>query len=202
MPELALVSYGVFGALAFGLRSALQYIRTGSTGFGGFSGTPGSLEWWAGRGFTLALVAVLMAPVADLAGWFPRLGILDEEIIAYSGLALSIVGTALVLVAQMTMGDSWRIGVDEDERTALVTHGVFSLIRNPIFTSMFVVVAGLGLMVPNVLSAAGLVALIAAVEAQVRLVEEPYLIQSHGMEYRAYASTAGRFVPYVGRLRA
>jgi protein-S-isoprenylcysteine O-methyltransferase Ste14 len=202
MPELALVCYGVFGVLAFGLRSAMQYIRTGSTGFRGFSGAPGSLEWWAGRGFTLALVAVLMAPIADLAGWLPRMSILDQTSVAFAGLAIAIIGTALVLVAQVAMGDSWRIGVDENERTALVTHGVFSLVRNPIFSSMFIVVAGLALMVPNVLSAAGLVALVAAVEAQVRLVEEPYLIQSHGMEYRAYAAKAGRFVPLVGRLRS
>ncbi len=202
MPELALVSYAVFGALAFGLRSALQYIRTGSAGFRGFSGTRGSLEWWAGLGFTLALAAALMGPVADLAGWLPRLSFLDETGVAFTGLALAVTGTVLVLVAQATMGDSWRIGVDEQERTRLVTHGVFSLVRNPIFSSMFIAFAGLALMVPNLLSMAGFGVLIAAVEAQVRLVEEPYLMQSHGDEYRAYAATAGRFMPYVGRFRA
>ena len=202
MPELALVSYAVFGALAFGLRSVVQYRRTGSTGFRGFSGTRGSLEWWAGRGFALALAVALVAPVADLAGWLPRLSFLDETGVAFTGLALAVSGTVLVLVAQATMGDSWRIGVDEQERTRLVTHGVFSLVRNPIFSSMLICFAGLALMVPNVLSAAGLAVLIASLEVQVRLVEEPYLLQSHGDEYRAYAATAGRFLPYVGRLRA
>ncbi len=100
------------------------------------------------------------------------------------------------------MGDSWRIGVDEQERTRLVTHGVFSLVRNPIFSSMFIFFAGSALMAPNLLSAAGFAILIAAIQAQVRFVEEPYLTQSHGDEYRAYAAMAGRFVPYVGRLRA
>jgi protein-S-isoprenylcysteine O-methyltransferase Ste14 len=160
------------------------------------------VEWWAGRGFALALAAALLAPVADLAGWLPRLGFLDAAGLAFAGLALAVAGTALVLVAQATMGDSWRIGVDEQERTQLITHGVFALVRNPIFSSMFIFVAGLALMVPNLLSASALAGLIAAVEAQVRLVEEPYLIQSHGDEYRAYAATAGRFIPYVGRLRA
>lgn len=200
MPELALVSYGIFGALAFGLRSALQYIRTGSTGFRGLSGRRGSREWWAGRAFTFALAAALMAPVADLAGWLPRLGFLDETGIASAGLALAVAGTILVLVAQMTMGDSWRIGVDQQERTGLVTHGVFALVRNPIFSAMFIVVGGLALMVPSVLSIAAFVLLILAIEAQVRIVEEPYLLRSHGDEYRAYAAKAGRFIPGVGRL--
>jgi protein-S-isoprenylcysteine O-methyltransferase Ste14 len=39
-------------------------------------------------------------------------------------------------------------------------------------------------------------------ELQVRLVEEPYLIRTHGDEYRAYAARVGRFVPGVGRLAA
>lgn len=200
MPEAALVSYAVFGALAFGLRSALQYIRTGSTGFRGLSGMRGSREWWAGRAFTLALAAALMAPVADLAGWLPRVHVLDSTGIAFTGLVLAVAGTVLVLVAQMTMGDSWRIGVDQAERTGLVTHGVFSLVRNPIFSAMFIVVGGLALMVPSVLSIAAFVLLAVAIEAQVRIVEEPYLLRSHGDDYRAYAARAGRFMPYVGRL--
>ncbi len=202
MPEVALLACAVFGSLAFGLRSALQYVRTGSAGFRGFSGRPGSVEWWAGRGFTLALVATLMAPVADLAGWLPRLRYLDETGVAIAGVALAVIGTGLVLVAQLTMGDSWRIGVDAGERTVLVTGGVFSFVRNPIFSSMIVFVGGVALMVPNLLSVAGLVLLMVAIEAQVRLVEEPYLVQSHGGEYGEYAAKAGRFLPYVGRLRS
>ncbi len=85
MPEVALVSYAVFGALAFGLRSALQYTRTGSAGFRGFSGTRGSLEWWAGRGFTLALAAALAAPMADPAGWLPPPSFLDGIGVALTG---------------------------------------------------------------------------------------------------------------------
>jgi protein-S-isoprenylcysteine O-methyltransferase Ste14 len=33
-------------------------------------------------------------------------------------------------------GASWRIGVDPDERTTLVTSGPFAIARNPIFTAM------------------------------------------------------------------
>jgi ABC-type nickel/cobalt efflux system permease component RcnA len=34
------------------------------------------------------------------------------------------------------MGASWRIGVDEGERTTPVTTGPFGLVRNPIFAAM------------------------------------------------------------------
>jgi protein-S-isoprenylcysteine O-methyltransferase Ste14 len=39
-----------------------------------------------------------------------------------------------------------------------------------------------------------------ALELQVRAVEEPYLIRSHGDAYRAYAARVGRFLPGIGRL--
>lgn len=36
---------------------------------------------------------------------------------------------------------------------------------------------------------------------QVRLVEEPYLLRTHGEVYRDWAARTGRFLPGVGRLR-
>src|ERR671915_250595 len=62
-------------------------------------------------------------------------------------------------------------------------------------------VAGLAMMVPNVVAIAGLAAVVAAVQVTVRLVEEPYLVATHGADYLSYAARAGRFVPGVGRLR-
>ncbi len=99
------------------------------------------------------------------------------------------------------MGESWRIGVDGDERTELVTDGAFRLVRNPIFTAMLITATGLAMIIPNVISILGLVALFAALEIQVRLVEEPYLRTVQGAEYLAYAQSAGRFAPGVGRIR-
>jgi protein-S-isoprenylcysteine O-methyltransferase Ste14 len=56
-------------------------------------------------------------------------------------------------------------------------------------------------MVPTWPSVLALVALVVAVELQVRAVEEPYLRAMHGSAYAAYAARAGRFVPGIGRLR-
>ena len=98
------------------------------------------------------------------------------------------------------MGDSWRIGVDEEERTALVTSGPFAVVRNPIFAAMLPTSLGLALLVPNVVALAGLAALVIALEIQVRLVEEPYLLRAHGDAYSEYAARVGRFVPGLGRL--
>ena len=54
------------------------------------------------------------------------------------------------------------------------------------------------LMTPNALALAAWLALIAAVEIQVRLVEEPYLARTHGAAYADSARRTGRFVPGLG----
>jgi protein-S-isoprenylcysteine O-methyltransferase Ste14 len=117
------------------------------------------------------------------------------------GAALAILGIAVTVLAQFAMGDSWRIGVDSAERTALVTDGPFALVRNPIYAGMIPAFAGVALLAPNVVTIAGAILLVVALELQTRLVEEPYLARIHGERYVAYAARAGRFLPGIGRLR-
>ena len=112
-----------------------------------------------------------------------------------------IVGFVGVLLGQSGMGSSWRIGVQQDEETDLVTGGVFAWVRNPIFTAMLVAQAGLLLLVPSLLSVLAFLSLWAAVHLQVRLIEEPFLRRQHGEAYARYAARTGRFVPGLGRLR-
>ena len=90
------------------------------------------------------------------------------------------------------------VGVDEDERTELVTSGSFAMVRNPIFTAMLVTGAGIALVVPNGIALGGWVLLLLAIEFQVRVVEEPYLRRHHGEPYQRYLARVGRFLPGVG----
>ena len=201
MPELALALYVLYLGLAFGLRTAAQWRATGSTGFKGISGSPGSAEWVGGVLFVVALVLGLAAPILDLAGALDPVGALNGEIGHAAGIGLFWGGMVTTLAAQFAMGESWRIGVDPDERTKMVTSGPFSVVRNPIFTAMIPTALGLALLVPNVVAIVGFVALVVALEIQVRLVEEPYLLKAHGKSYADYARRVGRFVPLLGRLR-
>ncbi|MGD9529140.1 methyltransferase family protein [Pseudonocardia sp.] len=145
--------------------------------------------------FPVAVVLGLAAPVLVLTGITSPPATLTHPAIGVAGLVLAVAGVVLVLVAQAQMGTSWRIGVDEGERTTLVTDGLFHHVRNPIFTGMGAVAAGMLLMVPTMAALLALACLVAALEIQVRVVEEPYLRRTHGPEYAAYAAGSGRFLP-------
>ena len=198
MPIVALVLFAVFAALGFGWRSWEQRRRTGSTGFRGISGHLGSAEWFAGMGFVVAIAVAFVAPVLQLLGVVTPLGVLHAPWIQIGGIVVAIVGIFATVYAQLDMGDSWRIGVDPDETTTLVRTGVFGWVRNPIFTAMIAFGFGIALVTPNLVAIAGFLLLVATIELQVRIVEEPYLTATHGDSYRDYLAHVGRFVPGVG----
>jgi protein-S-isoprenylcysteine O-methyltransferase Ste14 len=199
MPGLALALLAVYGILAFGLRAGVQWRRTGSTGLLGLSPEAGLLEWIAGAAFVGGIALCIAGPWLQLDAGLDPIEALDHDGVGVAGACLTVAGTAATLAAQLAMGESWRVGVDPGERTELVTGGVFSLVRNPIYSAMIPTFAGIALMAPNPVTIAGLLLLVAGLEFQVRFVEEPYLARVHGEAYAAYATRVGRFLPGVGR---
>jgi protein-S-isoprenylcysteine O-methyltransferase Ste14 len=201
MPALALALLGLYGLLAFGVRMAFQVRRTGSTGFKGLRGASGSLERIGGMLFVAAAVLSVAGPALVLAQAMSSVGALDGALANTLGVVLASLGIVLTVVAQFAMGDAWRVGVDPSERTELVTDGPFALVRNPIYAAMIPSFTGIALLAPNIVTIAGAVLLIVALELQTRVIEEPYLLRVHGKQYAAYAARAGRFLPGIGCLR-
>jgi protein-S-isoprenylcysteine O-methyltransferase Ste14 len=189
---MALVLDVLFLGLAFGLRTAMQVRRTGDAGWR--LGRPHSPAELAARlllfgAAVLLLLGLLRADRGRLPG-----------VASWGGVAMSVAAIALVTVAQLHMGASWRIGVDPSERTELVTRGVYGAVRNPIYTGMAAFAIGQALMLPTPWAVAATVAMAVGVQVQVRAVEEPYLRATHGRRFIEWARRAGRFVPGVGRL--
>jgi len=184
---------------AFGVRSYLSWRATGDTGLRTDAGPVGTSGWWAKFLFLASVVGLVAGPLAavthTLALPWQTPGTLHG-----AGLVVAVAGGALVVAAQHGMGRSWRVGVDQGETTSLVTDGLFAQVRNPIFTGMTAAAAGIAAMVPNAVSATTVLVLLAAVELQVRAVEEPYLLRTHGEGYRRYAAQVGRFLPAIGPL--
>jgi protein-S-isoprenylcysteine O-methyltransferase Ste14 len=189
----------VYLAFAFGVRVVVALRTTGRTGIAGLGGAP-PLELLGGGLFVVAVAMGSANPVLVLAEALEPIEDLETNALRALGFLCCGIGIVGTFLAQMAMGASWRIGVDESERTELITGGVFALCRNPIYTFMVIAWIGFALLVPTWLSLASIPAAIIAFEFQVRLVEEPHLLRAHGEPYRAWASRVGRFLPGLGRL--
>ena len=96
----------------------------------------------------------------------------------YKRQALLLAALAWTLVAQAQMGDSWRIGIDSANSTALVTSGLFAISRNPIFLAMRINLLGLFAVLPNALTLLTLIAGEMLMQVQVRL-DETHLAGLH-----------------------
>lgn len=111
------------------------------------------------------------------------------------GVFFCISGILFASYSQLAMGINWRIGVDPEEKTELVTTGIYSKIRNPIYTACIFHGLGVLILAPNTLIIiSGLIGFF-AIRAYVREIEEPYLISLHGEQYVQYMKSTGSFLP-------
>ncbi len=116
------------------------------------------------------------------------------------GLLLILLGYAGTLWTYVAMGDTWRIGIDADEKTALVSCGPFRWVQHPIYSLQIVMLAGVALLLPTLVSLVTLAAHCFCVCLKARD-EEKHLSQMHGTAYRDYASRTGRLFPRLIRRR-
>jgi protein-S-isoprenylcysteine O-methyltransferase Ste14 len=151
------------------------------------------------------LIGVLLGGwIAAVAGWAVAVRLLPPSSLGIGapwprlGWSLMAAGLAGVVAAQAQMGASWRLGID-DRKTALVTGGVFSLMRNPIFTGMLLALGGVVALSPSAATLIAWVAIAQLIAVQARL-EEQHLQRLHGEEYLRYSGRVGRFLPGIGRL--
>jgi protein-S-isoprenylcysteine O-methyltransferase Ste14 len=190
----------LFG-IGFVWRAWLQYRRYGQSGIILFRTTVmrERLRDWALISVmalpTAQAIAFAMAP-ETLKTWTifapPAHGLL-----MMAGAMLLAFGTILMVAAQLRLGKSWRIGIDETAKPGLVTAGLYRVSRNPIFLGMFTILAGLLVLVPTWISMVLFVGFMIGIRMQV-LEEEAYLLATYGDAYRQYTRRVGRFVPGLG----
>lgn len=188
-----LIAYLTF---AFFWRSFLVWKRTGVNPY--VLGKTDNAHDFVGLLFRLtlaAIVAVVMinAVSSQVYQYLTPIFWLERQALKHIGLFLLAVSFIWTLLAQAQMGDSWRIGIDANTKTALVTHGVFRRSRNPIFLGMRVTLLGFFLILPNAMTFATLLLGEALMQIQVRL-EEEYLRQTHGEKYQKYCQQTRRWL--------
>jgi protein-S-isoprenylcysteine O-methyltransferase Ste14 len=108
-------------------------------------------------------------------------------------LALIHIALVWISIAQFQMSNSWRIGIDEKNKTKLVTDGVFSISRNPIFLGMIISVLGLFFIVPNALTFFLTITTYIVIQIQIRL-EEEFLQKQHSQDYVNYKLKTKRLI--------
>lgn len=142
----------------------------------------------------LLIIAVLLFSFSTTAyNYLNSFEYLQQDWITYTGLLLVHASLIWIVVAQAHMKQSWRIGIDEKNKTSLITNGIFSISRNPIFLGMIISTAGLFLILPNAITFFVAAASYIVIQIQIRL-EEEHLVKQHGRGYEAYKQKVKRLL--------
>lgn len=114
---------------------------------------------------------------------------------AIAGTTLAIAGDGIFFLAVRTMQDSWRAGLAENDKTELITAGIYQFSRNPAFLGFDLVYLGLLLLFFNWILL--VFTLFAAVMLHLQILqEENYLPGVFGKAYLDYQKNVNR---YFGR---
>lgn len=184
---ILLLFYGCYFAKMAAQRR--RGIRTDQMGRGK-TGLARYIEW------SLKIVSCVV-PAVEAASIALDTSLLDTTARA-AGLLLGGAGTLVFMISVMTMGDSWRAGVPKEERTGLVTGGIYQISRNPAFLGFDLVYIGIGTMFFNwVLCAVSCLGM-RLFHLQIVNVEEAFLLEAFGDEYLRYKKRVCR---YLGRSR-
>ena len=142
----------------------------------------------------LLFIAVFIYSFSDKAyQYLVPISYLMKEVFMTVGLILIHLSLLWISVAQYQMSNSWRIGIDENNKTELITKGLFSYSRNPIFLGMIISVAGIFFILPNALTFFLILSTYIVIQIQIRL-EEEFLEKQHGQEYLSYKQTTKRLL--------
>lgn len=145
--------------------------------------------------------AVLFFVIFILASFYLAIeypGVTTAQLLPMSvatGLSLLLLGGNLLfgVAALRDLGESWRVGVIEEQQTELVDTGIYRFTRNPYFVSYLLLFLGYTVLLQDwallLLSCIGA----QAVHTMV-LREESYLQDVHGAAYTQYKTRVPRYL--------
>jgi protein-S-isoprenylcysteine O-methyltransferase Ste14 len=152
--------------------------------------------WGSEIVFRLAIVAGVLVAIV-LSRVAPAAAIQLAAVTAWIGLGLLWCGIGLRFWSFRTLGRYFTFIVQTSGDQPVITGGPYRVIRHPSYAGLLLAVVGLGLVVGNWLSLVSLtIAVGCGLVFRIR-VEERALLQNLGDDYRSYAATRKRLIPFI-----
>lgn len=186
----------VFILQVFVIRSVILWKKTGVNPF--VFGKTENAHDYIGRVYKAMTVGTWIAIGSysffpDFYKYLMPMWYLESAIVQQVGVGLLLFAFIWIIVAQFQMSTSWRIGINYEETTKLIDHGLFGVSRNPIFLGVLISYVGTFLVIPNALTFSLMAITFISIQVQVRM-EEEYLQNVHGEEYSEYQKKVRRWI--------
>ena len=137
---------------------------------------------------TFAIVPIQLISIA--LGWN-----MAPDGVRMAGTVMGFLGDVIFLAAVVTMRDSWRAGIPAEDKTELISDGIYRYSRNPAFLGFDLMYIGILLAHFNLVLLAATILVVVSLHLQI-LQEEEFLSKAFGEEYMKYKAHTSR---YLGR---
>ena len=129
----------------------------------------------------------------DFAPERVQIALLHTQTIKILGEAIAVSGLVIFILAFFSFGDSWRIGIDRKTAGQLVTGGIFSISRNPIYVAFDLIFIAVFLINGTWFFLIFALVAMLAVHSQT-LREEKFLAHRYGDAYKQYRNKVPRYL--------
>jgi len=113
----------------------------------------------------------------------------------WAGAGIFAISLSIRLSAQRTLGRQWSATVETPEAHKLVTTGIYSRIRHPIYASLVLWAAAQPALLQNLVAGWGGAVAVALIWLLRVPNEERVMLEEFGSEYRVYMARTGRLIP-------
>jgi protein-S-isoprenylcysteine O-methyltransferase Ste14 len=116
--------------------------------------------------------------------------------VAYSGLFLVLAGIGFAAWGRFQLGGNWSGTITVKKNQTLVTTGPYAIVRHPIYSEILLTVLGTVTVDREVrgLVAVGLLLVMLGLKAHM---EEKFMTEEFGLEYREYQQRVKALIPMV-----
>lgn len=119
--------------------------------------------------------------------------IIDLAPLKITGLVLIIIGFTFFILALIHLGTSWRLGIDVKNPGKIVTTGIYSFSRHPIYMFFYLYFLGTFLINTNIIFFISFILMTIILHCQA-IQEEKFLLGVFPKEYKEYSYRVDRYI--------
>ncbi|GGF58449.1 methyltransferase family protein [Alteromonas lipolytica] len=157
-----------------------------------------SCHWWNHLTFrvfraAIWLFCVTIAVYPPVYAYLGPIHFLSVPQVMWSGAMFLVLGFALAVAANFTLGQQWRSGIVKTSTHKLIQKGLYRISRNPGYIGVAVAQLGFFLALPSIFSLLCLLVGLTALRRQA-LLEEAFLQERYDSEYLDYQRLVPRWL--------
>ncbi|MBW2971649.1 isoprenylcysteine carboxylmethyltransferase family protein [Candidatus Woesearchaeota archaeon] len=114
-----------------------------------------------------------------------------------AGLVVLFAGFVLRVASQIELGRNFTYEVKTSKEQTLVTDGIHSVLRHPMYTGLFLIMIGLCICFNSLFGIIASIVLLLPLGIYRMAVEEAALVKRFGKKYEEYMKTTKRVIPFL-----